>query len=585
MIDWFARNTCVDIVTTKSIELRPNPGNREPILTEPRPGSYGNAVGLKNPGVDVAAQQLHELRSYWTVKPPPNVPLINVSLSASCAEDFGELARRLGDVADLFELNFSCPHAASGYGAAIGSDPVAVSDIAAFVVAATARPVFVKLTPNVESIAVTARAAVDAGAHGIVAINTVGPDRYIEPHTGRSVLSNPPDGRGGRSGRWIHDAAVKAITDIRQELGPDLPVIGMGGVDSRAAFAAMHDAGADAVGIGSALGSYHQDDWPRFFRHLSQPAETTTAVAEGGVRVNEPTPGAGQAPASSRAPGAGILNRTHVARMDFTPFPVGRVERRASDMCEIVLDGTLEVGPGQAVFIWLPGVGEKPFAPATADPLTFLVREKGSFTRALAQVQPGQTIYLRGPYGDRLDPERLGDRTRVVIVAAGTGLAAVSILAMELLRNGVSVEILLGVRETGAPPLAGNSELAAATRIIPDDGEEGRVIDVFEQVVGGEAVAENGKVEGPCTDVLVITAGPDPFMERVAAVARRAGVAESSVLMALERTMMCGVGICGACDCGGRLTCQYGTFVSAADLSDAFTTASGARQVVRGLAP
>jgi len=115
-----------------------------------------------------------------------------------------------------------------------------------------------------------AKAAMNAGADGIAAINSVGPRVYLEPPSGEPILSSPPSGsknlgsgeqrRGGMSGRWVHGIALAAIFKIRRVVGPDAPIIGMGGVDSREAFVSMREAGADAVEIGSALGGLHQRD-------------------------------------------------------------------------------------------------------------------------------------------------------------------------------------------------------------------------------------------------------------------------------------------------------------------------------------
>lgn len=547
MIDWFARNTCVDIVTTKSIELEPNPGNREPVITEPEPGCYGNAVGLRNPGVEVSLDELSRLRVSWEANPPSTAPLLNVSLSASSAADFVRLAERLAPVADLFELNLSCPHAASGYGAAIGSDPCAIDEVTRAVVSVTDLPVFVKLTPNVASIGAMASAALDAGAGGIVAINTVGPEVYVEPNTGQPVLNSPPDGRGGSrgrggmSGRWVRSRALAAVKEIRDAAGPDVPLIGMGGVDSREACVAMCKAGADAVGIGSALGGMHQREWPAFFERV---AGRTAVCGDPVVRAG---------PACCRRPtGQPVLRRD--TRMGYGEFRVTRNRRCSTDIAEIELNGLLTTGAGQAVFAWLPGTGEKPLAPAAADPLTFLVKEKGPFTRALAGMSPGAAVYVRGPYGERTRAADVAGR--VLMVAAGTGLAAVSILAGELVAAGRSVSILLGMRDCASPPLMDREDIAGITRVVPDNGKEGRVLDLF------EADIERCDTRG----LTVMTAGPEAFMDRATRIAASRGVDGENIVISLEETMLCGIGLCGACDCGGQLTCQYGTFVSASDL-------------------
>ena len=103
MIRWFDKDTCIDVITTKSFQVTANPGNREPVICEVAPGDFGNSVGLRNPGMDVALAELEELRANGLDS------LLNVSVSASSIEDFVTLVRAFDHVADSIELNFSCP--------------------------------------------------------------------------------------------------------------------------------------------------------------------------------------------------------------------------------------------------------------------------------------------------------------------------------------------------------------------------------------------------------------------------------------------------------------------------------------------
>ena len=533
MIDWFARETCVHIITTKSIELRPNPGYREPVITQPRAGCFGNAVGLRNPGVEQAFGELAALRRSWQDDPPGETPLLNVSLSGSSAEDFALLARRLSPVADMLELNFSCPHAAAGYGAAIGSDESAIRSIIRAVKNAVDIPVFVKLTPNVEDIAGMAFAAVEAGADGVVAINTVGPALYTEPDSGMPILNNSPTGKGGMSGLWIYERALAAVSSIRRELGHAVPVIGMGGVSSSERVAEMHRAGADVVGIGSALGTMHQRDWPAFFSALTA---SDTGSPRVGPALHEGSISIEQAPTSYRR------------------CTVREVDLLEPTIVEITLNESMSVAPGQTVFVWIPDLGEKPFAVAICEPITLVVKIKGPFTRQLARLEPSDRIYLRGPYGDPHDPPR--GTEEVLMVVAGTGIAAVSLLVHKLVEASMRVKMFLGLRDSACrTPLAGDPIVRSVTEVVYDHGTEGAVLTVFASALKLR--------RGGVGRRAVYTVGPDRFVNRALGFARQAGVEAASTFVSLERMMMCGLGLCGACSCGGELTCQYGTFVTA----------------------
>ena len=214
----------IDIITTKSFQVRQTPGNREPIIAEVEVGSYVNAVGLRNPGMRTAYKELKKLR-----KEKPLRTILNVSISGNSPEDFIKLAEKFEDVADIFELNFSCPHAKPGYGASIGVSPELVKEYMEAIRPVTEVALFPKLTPNVDNIGEIAKIAIDAGADGLVAINTVGPDPYRDPVSGELVLYNPDGHKGGKSGEHIFETALQKIKEIRDAVGPDVPIIGMGG--------------------------------------------------------------------------------------------------------------------------------------------------------------------------------------------------------------------------------------------------------------------------------------------------------------------------------------------------------------------
>ncbi len=210
----------ISLITTKSIQVNPNQGNREPILVEDGVGSYGNSVGLRNKGMEVSYQEFLELRNRGTFH-----KILNISLSGSSPEEFITLIKKFEPLADMFELNFSCPHAAAGYGSSIGSSAEVVAEYIRTIRTATDAPIFPKLTPNVDNIGEIAQAAIEAGADGIVAINTVGPVEHMDPVSGKMVLNNSLGGKGGKSGRSIFRQAVHAIREIREAVGADVPIL------------------------------------------------------------------------------------------------------------------------------------------------------------------------------------------------------------------------------------------------------------------------------------------------------------------------------------------------------------------------
>ncbi|MEW5818365.1 MAG: dihydroorotate dehydrogenase, partial [Spirochaetota bacterium] len=263
LIEWVDKAVPIDLITTKSYQVNPNPGHREPIIVEPEVGCYGNAVGLRNPGMEKGFYDLWDLRSRYALR-----SILNVSISAASIDDFLLLIQKFESVADILELNFSCPHAAAGYGASIGSDPALVRDYVKELRSSTEAVLFVKLTPNVEKIGSMAEAAVNSGADGISAINTLGPEIFREPHTGEPVLYNPDNHKGGKSGRWITTIALGKIREIRRAVGDSIPIIGMGGITSGSDVRLMMEAGADVIGIGSVLARLQTEEIPAFIAAL-----------------------------------------------------------------------------------------------------------------------------------------------------------------------------------------------------------------------------------------------------------------------------------------------------------------------------
>jgi len=518
LIEWVDR--CVpeiQLITTKSYQVRPNPGYREPVLVEAAPGCYGNAVGLRNPGMEEGFRELEALR-----RRRPLRALLCVSLSAGCPEDFALLARRFTPVADLLELNFSCPHAAAGYGSAIGSDASTVGEYLRVIRRATHLPLLAKLTPNVADIGAIARAAVQAGADGISAINTVGPEVFRDPGTGLPVLSNPKG--GGKSGEWIRAVALEKVAQIRRAVGPELPIVGMGGVSSAEDALALRAAGADLIGLGSVLARLpRQELIPPFVRALADDA------AAGGSSARQ------------------MLGAQRL--MEYRPLRVGESREISPTLRLLTLEGRLEAKPSQYVFAFLPGAGEKPFSLAGADPVRLLVRRRGPFTERLCGLQAGDRLLLRGPYGAAAPP---CPGQRAIIVAGGTGVAVAPLLAAQLSGEGRQVRLFFGASLTEELCLPEALDVAADCLAVPDSGRPARVLEELSgQLPPGEA-----------RRLAFYLIGPEGFLHRAVVALTGLGARAARTYLCLETPSLCGVGLCGSCECGGRLLCKEGTFVS-----------------------
>jgi dihydroorotate dehydrogenase (NAD+) catalytic subunit len=239
-------------VVTKSVGLKLRNGYANPTIVQTNCGLI-NAMGLPNPGIDEFVKEIHEAKTAL------NVPLI-VSVYGFATEEYAKVAKKVVNVgADAVELNVSCPHVKET-GSEIGQNPKILADVVKKVKAVVDKPVFVKLSPNVTSIAEIAEVAVKAGADSITAINTV-KAMAIDTETAMPILSNKI---GGLSGSAIKPIAVRCVYEIYEKV--KVPIIGCGGVTDWRDAVEFLLAGASAVQIGTAVAT----KGPNVFKTIAQ---------------------------------------------------------------------------------------------------------------------------------------------------------------------------------------------------------------------------------------------------------------------------------------------------------------------------
>ena len=223
----------------KGTTLEPRFGNPTPRVAECTTGML-NAVGLQNPGVrHVIDHELPELATFFH-KP------VMANISGFSLEEYVEVARHLDTQPQVgwLEVNVSCPNVHGG-GMAFGTSAANAAAVTKAVKAATSKPVYIKLSPNVTDIVSIARACEDAGADGLSLINTLLGMR-IDLKTGRPLLANTT---GGLSGPAIFPVALRMVWQVSQAV--HIPVIGMGGIAGAEDVLEMMYAGATAVQVGA----------------------------------------------------------------------------------------------------------------------------------------------------------------------------------------------------------------------------------------------------------------------------------------------------------------------------------------------
>jgi dihydroorotate dehydrogenase (NAD+) catalytic subunit len=225
-------------ITTKGVSAQPWEGNPTPRVTE-TPSGMMNAIGLQNPGIDVFIDR--DL-AFLAGK---DVPVI-VNVCGHSIEDYEAVIERLADDdrVEMLEINVSCPNVKKG-AIQFGTDPAMLEEVTTRCKGkAKEKPVIMKLTPNVTSIAEMARAAEAGGADGISLINTLTAMK-IDIYKKSFVLTNKT---GGLSGPAIHPIAVRMVYEASHAV--KIPVIGMGGIATYVDAIEMMMAGATMVGVG-----------------------------------------------------------------------------------------------------------------------------------------------------------------------------------------------------------------------------------------------------------------------------------------------------------------------------------------------
>ena len=224
-------------ITTKGVSMTPWEGNPTPRVTE-TPSGMMNAIGLQNPGVEVFIERDLAFLS------KKDVPVI-VNVCGHSVEEYVSAVERLSEEKGVFafEINVSCPNVKEG-GIAFGTDPKALAGVTGEVKRRSKKPVIMKLSPNVTSIAEMAKAAEDAGADAISLINTFTAMK-IDVYKRSFVLANKT---GGLSGPAIHPIAVRMVYEASRAVR--IPVIGMGGVSNAEDAIELIMAGADMAAVG-----------------------------------------------------------------------------------------------------------------------------------------------------------------------------------------------------------------------------------------------------------------------------------------------------------------------------------------------
>ena len=227
-------------LVTKGLSREPMAGNQAPRIIQTASGMM-NAIGLQNIGVEAFLEKkLPPLRRY------PNCAIF-VNIYGYSVADYISVIDRLNQVDGIagYELNVSCPNVNEG-GMVFGSDPRLLDDLVTRAKNKANRPLIVKLSPNVTSIAEMARCAANAGADALSLVNTF-LALAIDPITRRPRIANVT---AGLSGPAIKPIAVRMVYEASKAVS--IPILGMGGINTPEDAVEFLLAGATAVQVGTA---------------------------------------------------------------------------------------------------------------------------------------------------------------------------------------------------------------------------------------------------------------------------------------------------------------------------------------------
>ena len=221
-----------------------------------------------------------------------------------------------------------------------------------------------------------------------------------------------------------------------------------------------------------------------------------------------------------------------------------------------VLDAKLENAyPGQFAMLWLPRFDEKPFSLVDADPVTVMVTAVGPFSELLHDKQPGEPIWVRGPFGNgyHVAPEH----RRIALVGGGYGVAPLHWLARMQVPVAEEIHTIIGARTAADILFADHFETLAETAspsptkpqhltLTTEDGtrgHHGRVTDALKPLLS------DGQIDA------IFACGPHGMLAALEQLGQRHGV---PCQLSWEAYMRCGIGVCGACEHEGKVLCLDG---------------------------
>lgn len=204
--------------------------------------------------------------------------------------------------------------------------------------------------------------------------------------------------------------------------------------------------------------------------------------------------------------------------------------------------------PGQFLMLWIPGVDEVPFSVLSADgraKVSVAVRDVGEATHALHNMRRGETVGVRGPFGNSFSFVKGG----VLIVGGGTGLAPLLFLTRRYAVKGVKPAFVMGAKTKDELLFVNETEKLCGKRNLTTTTEDGSCGTIGLCTGPVEKLIETRRFN------MVYACGPEKMILKVSELAEKHDLKMEA---SLERLMRCAIGLCGSCAIGGFRVCRDG---------------------------
>jgi NAD(P)H-flavin reductase len=242
------------------------------------------------------------------------------------------------------------------------------------------------------------------------------------------------------------------------------------------------------------------------------------------------------------------VSLTKIVDMSFQKYRVVKNHRLADDFSVFMFDQHISIQPGQFVFVWIPGVGEKPFSVLDDQPLTLAIQQRGCFTEKLCRLEEGDVVYVRGPYGV---PVEIPDHSKTILVCGGCGLAAV----YQIARDVKNTELFVGAKNSQYLFYLDKAHKVADVHVATEDGSAGR------QGVVTELLQQWLQEHQPEENLVFFNCGPEAMIDAAIAIETHY-TSLDKIYNSIDYITKCGVGLCGSCATpDGRRLCVDGPFM------------------------